>query len=692
MRRFQELAYQIVRGRNERRLQAKKELWDETARQQPYKLGDFVLIKNQNPASGPGKMKLRAKYIGPFRIIKVYYSSVVVVPWTQNARLEEYYRDPNVFRLLHRGDIRPFYTRIVSVKHCKPFKGDIKQEEIIDPIMISRFLDGLGIDNNAEIVSEIDPDSTTIVTSIDTESTTTNSSSSNHSPPPPGGFEDADDRKPMYDDPDPPYKDPKDERGPHKRDPHKRDPVKREYVCDPEMEEFIENLDISEEDKNLLREYCLVKDDIDEVASFKSSRRLDKIKDFIQSADPAVRERAEYELERVLSDMKYLQRSGMLDRIPETYQKLIDKSLPEPDTEAKVESSDIESEPEHAGTAPVSIHGSIHEHSDDDISEAGSLFGMPNLEIGSNSNDSNQLEWDQGHDFDAPIAPDRPVGQPIPDININLPNININIRQPRADVPEPPIGIPVAARSPATRANVPDPFARASRINRSPVAGTSRHGNVADWLAGQSPQHGPTPPSNPVTPQVTRSGRVSRPPARFSPTAETKLEVDMRTALRKSLAEQRQADLLAAKDAKIRSSKTTDAVKIPASRPPPTAVEPEKSKKATTVGKPSTSREFKILPRSKYDQLSITEKRAYNEERERIAASKAAESWKSAARAKATTVKTKTVVSEKPDGNPVEATSSKAPDVDITARSSKTARTPPPSGANRLSDDENQFD
>ncbi len=179
MRRFQELAYQIVRGRNERRLQTKKELWDETARHQPYKLGDFVLIKNQSPASGPGKMKLRAKYIGPFRIIKVYYSSVVVVPWTQNARLEEYYKDPNVFRLLHRGDIRPFYTRIVSVRHCKPFKGDLTQDEVIDPIMISRFLDGLGIDNNAEILSQIDSDDTTIVTSIDTDSTTTHSSSSN---------------------------------------------------------------------------------------------------------------------------------------------------------------------------------------------------------------------------------------------------------------------------------------------------------------------------------------------------------------------------------------------------------------------------------------------------------------------------------------------------------------------------------
>jgi hypothetical protein len=245
------------------------------------------------------------------------------------------------------------------------------------------------------------------------------------------------------------------------------------------MEEFIENLDISERDKNLLREFCLVKDDIDEVASFKSSHRLDKIKDFIQSADPAVRERGEYEFERVLSDMKYLQRSGMLDRIPETYQKLIDKSLPEQDTEIKVESSDVDSEPEHAGDAPVSVHSSVHGDPADNVSDAGSLFGMPELEIGSVhsdlSHDSNQLEWDNGHDFDAPVAPEGPVGPPITDININLPNININIRHPRANVPDPPTCIPVVARLPATRADVPNPFARASRINRSPVAGTSRH-------------------------------------------------------------------------------------------------------------------------------------------------------------------------------------------------------------------------
>ena len=76
--------------------------------------------------------------------------------WTENSRLDEYYRDPNIFRLIHRGDIRPFYTRQVSVKHCKPFKGKIDSEEIIDPIMLDRFLNAMGVDSQDELISEID--------------------------------------------------------------------------------------------------------------------------------------------------------------------------------------------------------------------------------------------------------------------------------------------------------------------------------------------------------------------------------------------------------------------------------------------------------------------------------------------------------------------------------------------------------
>jgi hypothetical protein len=704
MRRFQELAFQIVRGRNERRLLAKKDVWDVHARKPPYSIGDYVLIKNVNPASGPGKMKLRSKYIGPFRVIKVYLSSLIVVPWTQNARLEEYYRDPNVFRLMHRGDIRPFHTRQVAVKHCKPFKGDIKAEEIIDPIMLSRFLDDLGINNDAEILSEIDTDSTTTIStdsgdsgpprppgseasSAHTPPPGADVGSRGHTPPPPGGNDDNNDhrpRRPRYDDPDPPMRDPpaNDEVDPHEKGAPARD---------PEIERFIDSLEMSEEDKELLRQYCHVKDEMEDKQSSKSMRRLDKIKEFIQSADPAVRERAEYELQQVINDMKYIKRCGMLDKMSEQYQKLIDRSLADAEKSEKVKSeeSSIKNEPIIAEIEPASIHGSEHGDIDDATSFVDSLAGMPDMEEGSSSghtgssHDSVRMEWDHGHDLDALAGPVRP---PIPDININLPNININIRQPQADVI--------------------DPFARAPRVIRSP----DRHGNVRDWIAGRSPQHGPSPPrdhttqpGNPgITPIATRSGRVSRPPARFSPTAEARLETDTRAALRKSLNEQRLKDQLAAKEAKIRSGKTTDEDKIPASRLPPATVVPEK-KKATTASKPAASRlGFKTLSKSQYDQLSFRDKREYTETRERIAAEKtAALTNPTVARSekpKSATVKPKSVRTEIADGNPVEATSHKEQDADFAARSSKTVRTPvkgdastvkAPSGANRLSDDDN---
>ena len=42
------------------------------------------------------------------------------------------------------------------MKHCKPFKGSINPGQIIDPIMLTRFLDMLGVDFQDEILSEID--------------------------------------------------------------------------------------------------------------------------------------------------------------------------------------------------------------------------------------------------------------------------------------------------------------------------------------------------------------------------------------------------------------------------------------------------------------------------------------------------------------------------------------------------------
>ncbi len=48
LRRFQEVAFQIARARNEKRIEAKKKEWDKTAKIHNFKVGDFILVKNLN--------------------------------------------------------------------------------------------------------------------------------------------------------------------------------------------------------------------------------------------------------------------------------------------------------------------------------------------------------------------------------------------------------------------------------------------------------------------------------------------------------------------------------------------------------------------------------------------------------------------------------------------------------------------
>jgi len=506
MRRFQELSFQIVRSRNERKLQAKKDLWDTNARNPPYNVGDYVLIKNNNPASGPGKMKLRAKYIGPFRVIKVYVSSLIVVPWTQNARLEEYYRDPNVFRLMHRGDIKPFHTKQVSVKHCKPFKGDIEAEEIIDPIMLSRFLDDLGVNNDAEILSEIDNEST--IFNSDGPSDATSSTSSGHTPPSGGGGGNGGNGPPMppkYDDPDPEFKDP-----PVESD--NEEPGNKTPGYNSDTERFIDNLDISEDDKDLLRYYCQIKDEVESYRSFQSQRAfnneecsevLDNLKELIQSADPTVRERAEYELHKIVEDMKYVHQHETMDKFQKDYYKLAfknDSNENESQERAVSEGTSIKSEPVHDDSNPASVQG-------DNVSVSNSdHFDMPDLEFDEdNQSHVSDLTWDQGPDFMQP------------DPNDDIPPLRANVRSP------------------------PNPGPRTPR----PSIEEARRRNVRDWLEHQSPLQGEDPPegllterrSKKNTPVVTRSGRISKPVAKFDSAAESRLQKETKEALKRSLAQ-----------------------------------------------------------------------------------------------------------------------------------------------------------
>ena len=157
VRRFQEIAYQIARVRNEKKITAKKEQFDKTARKHPFSEGSFVMVKNLNPADGPGRMKLRAKYLGPYRVLKAYPASLALVPWSENDELERYLKDPGLFKLAIKADLKPFSVKMVSVKHCKPYKGRVDQPvNIIDPHLLNDFLDKFDIHHEKESISVIE--------------------------------------------------------------------------------------------------------------------------------------------------------------------------------------------------------------------------------------------------------------------------------------------------------------------------------------------------------------------------------------------------------------------------------------------------------------------------------------------------------------------------------------------------------
>ena len=51
------------------------------------------------------------------------------------------------------GDIRPFHSRQVAVKDCNPYKATVEEQMVIDPIIHSKFLTNLGLDDNSKLLS-----------------------------------------------------------------------------------------------------------------------------------------------------------------------------------------------------------------------------------------------------------------------------------------------------------------------------------------------------------------------------------------------------------------------------------------------------------------------------------------------------------------------------------------------------------
>jgi len=496
MRRFQELAFQIVRKRNERKILARKAKWDSTAKIHHYKEGDFILVKNNNPASGPGKMKLRAKYLGPFRVIKAYMSSLICVPWTENARLEEYYKDPDVFRLMHRGDIKPFHTRQVAVKHCKPFRGNIDDEQIIDPIMLNKFLDMVGIDSK-EVESEIDPDSYSrragnVPSSFDSESTRSQDD-----------FDDDDSQG--DDDPDSPDSD--DEPPPigplqpvgvvqpdvpaeldDQRDDHEQaEDENQEVVADLDDETEVDlddNLEISRRDRKLLDKYYHDPDS-SSTSTMRTRSHGGKLKELellIRSPDQNVRHKAEHELTAALEQIK--RDLGIsIDDVGDSSSESDEGKMPLSDRE---QTGDSEKKKRHQSKTQLT-ETFVSAESVVDRTERD--FDMPSM------------EWDDDPREESPRNQTQ-------EINIRMPNVAVSIR-------------------PSGRGACRGPTTSTPKLPRQHV-GRGRQ-DIQDWLSQASPHRG-AEPVTPVEkpPVVTRHGRISKPPERYGYTPEVERQKELR--------------------------------------------------------------------------------------------------------------------------------------------------------------------
>jgi len=154
IRRFQELAFQIARRRSHALVCKRREKVNAKARDHRYQVGDYVLVLNKAPALGIGQAKLRAKYIGPFRVIKTYPKSLVVVPWTERKEVDGLIGPPPLFELPNRVNVEPFKARIVNVSHCKPFRGE-PDKEIISDAHLKEFLKMLESDNVSSLSSTV---------------------------------------------------------------------------------------------------------------------------------------------------------------------------------------------------------------------------------------------------------------------------------------------------------------------------------------------------------------------------------------------------------------------------------------------------------------------------------------------------------------------------------------------------------
>ena len=147
LRRFQEYSFRLTRYKHQQLAEKHKREMNKTSKPHKFVEGDFVMIKELQPA-GKGELKLRNKYRGPFRIIKAYESSLVVIPWLDS---------PEKLQMQHnRGKMRTTVQHeIVPVSICKPYKREVTKPIDFDERFMQKLLDTLGNQVDIDLSSVI---------------------------------------------------------------------------------------------------------------------------------------------------------------------------------------------------------------------------------------------------------------------------------------------------------------------------------------------------------------------------------------------------------------------------------------------------------------------------------------------------------------------------------------------------------
>jgi hypothetical protein len=310
---------------------------------------------------------------------------------------------------------------------------------------------------------------------------------------------------------------------------------------------FVDNLHISKQEKHLLRKYYRQK--VLTSASASAVRdsqylKLNELAQLIKSSDSNIRRKAEYELGKILDQLKIA--------LPKSQQESANMELSSDDDD-EILNSDHESSVETHNSAPLSEPASVSNHSDN--------LDMPDLEwdhagpLGETP--PRQLIDVTGHWLATPYQ------RPAQNVQIRLPNAEINIRPDLR--PSTSRQMPGTSRGPPT--STPRVAPRQSGVENQ---------DVQDWLSTVSPHFSADNDDEEIpSPVVTRSGRTSKPPVRYDAKQEIEKQKELRDVVR--TLDRSKSDL------RPKSSKST--------KPAVTIAEPEQARSSSVQSKvPRTSK------------------------------------------------------------------------------------------------------